>query len=533
MNFTYWSFGSVATATAVALAALTLLHVLRSRPTTVVVPTLQFWPASATESYARSFWQRFRHPLTWLLLAMIPIATFSSLGRPQFTTATSVSHVFILDVGPTMAARESRDGRTRLDEATKRLMNAVRSVSTGDRVAVIVADPQPRVILNFDEPRVSLQRRVAAIAPLSTPAPRADALRMARLLTTNTEKRLLTVISDHDWPVVDGERIIRVGTATSNAAIVGGRVTFDSPADPLSGTIHARIVYRGQSQITGTFRAIRPSNIAILEKAISLAPNDDLDIAVATLAANGETIRLTLDVSDALVIDNTLELRLPTRSPIRVRIDDALPSSFRSALAAIPGVVLVTDKDSTPTLAIRFVDDAIETIAATPVLAKERSLGTLAIRPTARHEADSGPPLATISGRPLVSVITTNGAPQLRLSSAVFSANESLVSQPSFVAFLIDTIHRLAGWRTQAEVIPASRVVSDPLWVSDEQNSVDVSYTAADRASADLTLVESTTEALAPSLRSSVLLEPFELLLVIAAIALLVDAMLFARGRIV
>ena len=84
MQFTamsIWLFTGLAVLTAGVLAA---LQFLRIRPRQVRVITTLFWQQAADQAQARTLFERFRHPRTYLLLLAVALLVLLALAQPVF-----------------------------------------------------------------------------------------------------------------------------------------------------------------------------------------------------------------------------------------------------------------------------------------------------------------------------------------------------------------------------------------------------------------------------------------------------------------
>ena len=155
-----WLFTGLAVLTAGVLA---LLHYLRVRPRRQRVITTLFWQQAADQTRARTLFRRFRHPRTYLLLLAASLLVLLALAAPVVNASHQAQRVIVLEAGLSMTANDQRYGNA---------LNLVRAEACSlgeERVAVMTADPQPRLLKHFDESLVTLENRLARVTPAGTP----------------------------------------------------------------------------------------------------------------------------------------------------------------------------------------------------------------------------------------------------------------------------------------------------------------------------------------------------------------------------
>jgi hypothetical protein len=100
-----WVFAGLAALTAGALAA---LQYLRVRPRRTRVVTNLFWRQAVEQAKARTLFERFRHPRTYLLLLAASLLVLLALAAPVFDSANDTHRVIALEAGLAMTAADGR-----------------------------------------------------------------------------------------------------------------------------------------------------------------------------------------------------------------------------------------------------------------------------------------------------------------------------------------------------------------------------------------------------------------------------------------
>jgi VWA domain-containing protein len=553
MTFIGMPIWGVALVIAASAGALGLLHLLRIRPRPVRVITTLFWAQVAEHARARSLLQRFRHPLTYLLLLLICVLIALALGQPERESvpADRLVRVFVIDAGAASGAQDET-GRTRLERAAERVRRRVASYAATDRIAVIVADPWPRTLSRFDDPRPVVARRLSELRPANVPAAIGRAISLAQALLrgrANAEVELLSTSGAHaaspatefDAPV----RVLRVGRPASNAAVISA--IFEPQADnPLRGTFRVRVGAWGGDQTIGV-RIQRDGGGLLLEDSRKVSSGGTADFAIASLDANGDLLQIDLQEQDAVEVDNHWTFRLPLRGAIRVRPAGQDAEALTALLRAAPELVLAPE--GAADVDVLSAEGPVETPGAAIVLVDgpDHILPGLAVRPfgksplvnglvldAARTAAGpgihAGQPLLACEGGVLAAITQDPERRQLLLSRALLREGATATRQPGFAVFLARVIRHLAGWGADTVVLPPVRAMEDPLWAAQRAEGGEASVAPADRSTADVSIESDDAVEVEPKRRA--LGRPFEMLLMLAALLALAEALLHLRGRI-
>ncbi|MGL5019125.1 MAG: hypothetical protein ACRDBP_13395, partial [Luteolibacter sp.] len=287
MQFTamsVWGFAGVAVLTAGALAA---LQYLRVRPRRTRVVTSLFWSQAAEQARARTLFERFRHPRTFLLLLAASLLVLLALAAPVFHTENKPHRVIALEAGLDMNAN---------DERFENALNLVRAEARSlgeERVAVIAADPQPRVLKHFDESLAAMTARLARMKPADSPVIRGDLLESADSLLTGRKNGEVVLITAQPTTVNDDKiRVLAAGEITDNAFILSAVFAPDS-VDPTRGTFHCRVGFTGKQSATVTATITRGDD-PLPNQTMGIDPGGNKEFTVANLAADGALLSIAL-----------------------------------------------------------------------------------------------------------------------------------------------------------------------------------------------------------------------------------------------
>lgn len=306
---------------------LLLLQRLRVRHQERTVVTTLFWQQAVEEARARVLVERFRHPLAYLLLLALALATWLAAAGPRATEAGTRDQVLLLDGSAGMAGGE------RFEAALESLRQAA-AAAPRDGTTVLWCGAEVRALLLPGEDPLLLDARLEGRSPEAAPA--------------SVERAV--------WDLVQGERerglALRVfGDAPVRAGLVErlpedvdlARVELDGEAGPSQAAALALGVTAARS---GAWD--RVDVLAQLRDAGQVTA--DLDGVAVSARREGEALlledlpaeggRLTLRAGEA-----TWELVLPERRHLRVVTGGTLPGPLLACLRADPAVRLVSGEE--------------------------------------------------------------------------------------------------------------------------------------------------------------------------------------------
>ncbi len=208
-------------------APIVLLYMLRLHRQNVPVPSLLLWEAVLADRHANRPWQKLqRNWLLWLQLLVL-LALIFALVRPAVPAPLTFhgQTIVLLDGSASMQAAVGSGDTTRFDMAVRALRDLAATLDPDDRVALIVAGPTPRLLLQGGD-ATALRRALDAAAPVDGPADWRAAAALASGLATGDDVTTLLVTDaafDAALPALSGSvRLILVGQAASadNAGLV-------------------------------------------------------------------------------------------------------------------------------------------------------------------------------------------------------------------------------------------------------------------------------------------------------------------------
>lgn len=303
----------LAFAFALFLPVIALFYVLRLRRTAREVSSTLLWKKAAEDFQANSPFQKLRRNLLLLLQLIIAGLLVLGLARPflNMSGEQSRSLVLMIDHSASMSARDSDNGKSRLDEAKERALDAVGAMRPGDQALVIAFAEKAEVLVQFSADRARLEDAVRSIRPTGLSTRAADALALGISLARPHGSEVI-VYSDGAFSdahaLGPGEVPVHmesVGSGSQNAGIVALDLRR-APERP------------DEYQIFATIRNYRSSP---LDANLEVLNNGKLvDVRPLRVEARGEAPHV---FTSGQIRQGRLELRLTGHGPDVLASDDA------------------------------------------------------------------------------------------------------------------------------------------------------------------------------------------------------------------
>lgn len=318
-----------------------LLYLLRMRRRDVRVPATFLWPERTEEIRANSLFQRLR--FSWLLvlqLFALSLVVFA-LAKPQTQQRglTGEVTVLIVDASASMGATDIKP--TRFDEAKKLAREAVESAKPGDRIALIEAGPNPRVVFALSNDPASQVRKIESMERSDAEVDIGEALRLAAALVGTEASARIVLLSDGVFePVKDFSR----GKASLVYKSIGDNdhnlaVSALGIADTGQGRqVYVSVRNPSGAQLGGTMNLFADGKLIDSEK-ITIATNKTWGKTVGA-PSGASVIEAKLDAKDLLAADNYAVALANPGSSLRVLLIGKGDFFLEKALSLDPRVTL-------------------------------------------------------------------------------------------------------------------------------------------------------------------------------------------------
>ncbi|QDV06035.1 hypothetical protein Poly30_15390 [Planctomycetes bacterium Poly30] len=354
-------------------ALLFALQRLRVRHRSQLVVTTLFWREALEESRARTLVERFRHPLTYLLLALIGGLLWLSFARLESDRSDGVHHTFLLDGSAGMAVGQ------RWERAVEALGNELENTPR-ERTEVLFCGEDVRILLGPGEDRALLGARLEGLAPAAIPSTvesvlvSAAAVRRAELAGESGAARRFVVVGTPlrgqtaESSLNAGDWIENLPVSGSNAD-AGGNVGITalgvSPArsgafDAVDALVEIRGAGADGANVTITLgdEAITSAERTVLSADLVQFVCRDLRPKAATgYGVKAEEMRRLVAAvtpaagkgpgKDSLAFDDRAEILLPELRLVRVTLvatgNESVDLALRAACDADPAIEVTDD----------------------------------------------------------------------------------------------------------------------------------------------------------------------------------------------
>lgn len=401
---------------------------------------------------------------------------------------------------------------------------------------------------------------------------------------TAAEKSIAALESKADAPAQTpavAMRVVPIGEPADNAGIVSALYVPDA-ADPLRGRFVVRVAHAGPQPRSLRVDVQRAGGGVLGSRDIDLPPTGTQDVVLTDVPADGDELVVSLDHGDGVAADDRAAFRLPRRSAIRVRLDPRTPAPLVAAIQADPAVRVVdaagpsdvrvvagaaalNDAATGDGASLAIIDDGAPATPGERVrIASEHAWTTGLVWEAAvcgagpvlaTGDADADPrepaadagdaskpadnadePLLVVDAGPVAIVRRHGTTRHVLLSAALLSPDSTVWRRPAFGVFVARAVRDLAGWSADPLVLPAWRVIEDPL-VGERLAATTVTPMPGERADEGEAISAAagappSTQPSSPAFARRGGLALFEWLLAGALALAAVEAVLHVRGRI-
>lgn len=299
-----------------------LLYLLKLRRTEVIVPSTMLWIRSLQDLTANAPFQRLRKNLLLLLQVLTLLLLAIALGRPFFRAegAAGTSLCLLMDCSASMQTLEE-DG-SRLDIAKERALDMVQQLRGGDKMMIVSFADRAEVLCELTDDRFRLRGAIESVQPRDTATKVRDALLIAHSLAQSRPDLQVVVVSDGN--IADLEdigtrdvnvRFLQIGETARNAGIVA----FSQREAPQGERVRQSfaLVHNDTDEALETTLSLYFNDTLLAVEEVAVPPNGDAEVLFGHGELGTGLLRLTLDIEDALAVDNTAWLALRPAASIQ------------------------------------------------------------------------------------------------------------------------------------------------------------------------------------------------------------------------
>lgn len=282
-------------------AGLVLLYMLRMKRHDFRVPALFLWPKRTEDVRANSFFQKPRFsPLFWLQLLVLALLTLA-LAKPQIRQEglSGGVTVFVLDTSASMSATDVRPSR--FGAAQELVRKAIETLRPGERIALIEAGPEARVVFPLQNDPANQKRLLSGVEATDADADLSQALRLAAALVGTRPGARIVLLSDgvadpiRDFSPGKAQFVFQaIGTEDRNARI--------SALGVRDGKVYVEAENTGGAAISGQLK-VEVDGRLLDSQRLTLGPGQSTGKTLA-LPSDGKTVSAQISVEDLLRADN-------------------------------------------------------------------------------------------------------------------------------------------------------------------------------------------------------------------------------------
>jgi Mg-chelatase subunit ChlD/CheY-like chemotaxis protein len=319
-----WSLPSALFLLAGAIPLILFLHSLKPRGLKIATTTMFLWERILRERPlgTRLGWL-LRHNLLLLLQILAAIALITALADPALLHFGSSAGdvIVVMDLSASMKA--SGNSGSRFDAARRELQNLIENMSGAQKMMVIGAGVQPRLLMPFTAEKRRLRDLARGLEPTDAPGRVKETILFAHAFLKRDSADRIIVISDGAFNGAEEftqpaahYRLIGVGGGSENIGIVGFEVRLHSDRSaPAEIMVHLR---------NFTAKAVRvPLVLTLGEK---LLEREEIEIGVGDRRVliypyTGELrgiLTARLEIKDDFPTDNVAYLALADQAPLRL-----------------------------------------------------------------------------------------------------------------------------------------------------------------------------------------------------------------------
>ncbi len=320
--------------TLAALAPLAAVYFLKVRPRKKPVTAFFLWQKIFTEKRSSALFKRLRDLWSLLLMALAFAAIALALAEPDLEGDERKDLLIIVDHSASMSAKDG--GGTRLDTARQKARELITALNGSQRAAVAAFADRLAMRAQPTRHRRSLLEAVDGILPTQLPS-HADVLRPVQPGQDGLKNTRVILITDGcvDEPAaLSAVEVLRVGDEKPNLGIVRADLR---PVPGAGFRLGLFIVMQSSfDKEVAVDLSLRHEDSGRLVKLIPLKVQPGLNAPVTLTLEDAEAGSWTasVELDDALELDNQAWLQVPPRQPLPVAVLAENPFFLENAVRA-------------------------------------------------------------------------------------------------------------------------------------------------------------------------------------------------------
>ncbi len=298
------------------------LYVFNKKKNIVHVPSLIPW-GILKEDTVRS--RVFKIDLLFLLQILLILLLVFFLAKPYLKSSiiniSGKNVVLIIDSSASMQTVE--DNESRFDKARSQALEMVGKLGQWDKMMVISSDYSSRVVSNFTDDKVRLNKAINDLIPKDTGTDLDEGVSLGVSFLKNVERGEMYVLTDRSASSINftnlqsgNIKFITFGEKSANVAITSLDVYQDMFKDYTER--EAYVTIENYSNDSKTIRlSVFLNDETIMEEELELAGNEQKTLSILNLNAPG-ILKASMQTDDFLLVDNTAYAIINEIKPINI-----------------------------------------------------------------------------------------------------------------------------------------------------------------------------------------------------------------------
>lgn len=247
----FMNAGTALGAAAIAIPALLILYFLKLRRREMVVPSTLLWRKAIQDLQVNAPFQKLRRNLLLLLQLLILLALLLAFSRPvtSYRPPPGAVSVILIDRSGSMSAHDMDGGRTRLEEAKRRAIDLVDSMTKDSSAMVIAFDSGAETLQSFTADQVALKNAINSIQPTDRSTKLALAYELADASMAFNPDQLRTNAPTADVYLFSDGRALDAGDVGLHGRLHFERVGTDTAQNIAIVALSAKRNYEHPTQV--------------------------------------------------------------------------------------------------------------------------------------------------------------------------------------------------------------------------------------------------------------------------------------------
>ena len=294
------------------------------------VSTLLFFKSLAREHQESAWLRRIKKWFSLLLTLLVLLFAILALARPSSNISTDSpgAVVIVVDRSASMSAKDTQ-GRTRLDEAKRRVKDRIRSLPDQVVLSLIAFDARPHVLLSRSRNRRECLRLLDELTPSPIEGKTEAALNVAKRLADLESRSRIWLAADSSVADAAIDSIPVAVPEPLNVGITGFQIRHSPLArDRYEAFVKVSTAASNKDKTTSTLEITIAGRIAQLRE-LELAPGASSSLILPLEGVRGQRLEMRLKTAgDCFGWDDGLAAPLPKTKPLTVAWFAEKPDPF-------------------------------------------------------------------------------------------------------------------------------------------------------------------------------------------------------------